>query len=151
MDNTFHKDLVAALGELPHISFDSQNPYFNASYLSLAGILNAVRPILRKHNLGIIQDIRTDSGSKELCVRTSIIHSSGQKLESSEARFPIPQYTPQGLGSVISYAKRYQLQTMLGIAGQDDDSEAAEAPLRKAKPAAAKPQKTASETDTIDF
>lgn len=144
MDNTFHKDLVAALGELPHISFDSQNPYFNAQYLSLAGILNAVRPILRKHNLGVIQDIRTDSASKELCVRTSIIHASGQKLESSEARFPIPQFTPQGLGSVISYAKRYQLQTLLGIAGQDDDSEAAEKPTRKAA------AKTATKVDDID-
>lgn len=144
---TFHKDLVAALSSLPALHFDATNPHFRSEYLSLSGLLNGIRPTLAKHNLAVSQDIRIDSGSKELCVRTSLLHASGQKLESSEARFPITQFTPQGIGSVQTYAKRYQLLSLLGISGdKDDDAEAAEAPTRK--PAA---KKSAANLGEIPF
>lgn len=132
----FHKDLVSALGSLPALHFDAFNPHFKSEYLSLSGLLNGIRPTLSKNNLVITQDIRIDSASKELCVRTALIHSSGQKLESSEARFPIPQFTPQGIGSVQTYARRYSALALLGVSGdKDDDAEAAEAPTRKTKKA----------------
>jgi hypothetical protein len=131
--NTFNQDLVSALSSLPALHFDATNPHFRSEYLSLSGLLNGIRPTLAKHNLAVSQDIRIDSAAKELCVRTALLHISGQKLESSEARFPIPQFTPQGIGSVQTYAKRYQLLSLLGISGdKDDDAETVEAPTRKA-------------------
>lgn len=128
----FNKDLVTALGSLPALHFDATNPHYKNQYLSLSGLLNGIRPTLSKNNLAVTQDIRIDSASKELCVRTALLHISGQKLESSEARFPIIQYTPQGVGSVLTFAKRYQLLAVLGISGEkDDDAETVESPARK--------------------
>jgi hypothetical protein len=124
-ENSFHKDLVAAFGDMPHITYDSENPHFRSAYLSLSGLLNAVRPVLKKHNLGVTQDVRTDSNSKEIVIVTTLLHESGQKAESSQLRLPVPQFTPQGLGSVITYARRYSLLTVLGVAGEDDDAESA--------------------------
>lgn len=132
-ENTFYKDLVACLGSLPALHFDATNPHFKSDYLSLSGLLNGIRPTLAKFNLCLSQDVRIDSGAKELCIRTSLIHSSGQKLESSEARFPITNYTPQGIGSVQTYARRYCALALLGVSGDaDDDGQAAQPAPKKA-------------------
>jgi hypothetical protein len=124
-ENTFHKDLVSAFSSMPHITYDAQNSHFKASYLSLSGLLNAVRPVLGKYNLGITQDVRTDSNAKEVVIVTTLVHTSGQKAESSQLRIPVAQFTAQQLGSSITYGRRYSLLSMLGVAGEDDDGEAA--------------------------
>jgi hypothetical protein len=53
-----------------------------------------------------------------------VTHSSGQWFRSSYPVRPV-QATPQGLGSAITYARRYALMAMVGIAPEDDDGEAA--------------------------
>ena len=147
-ENSFHKDLVGAFSDMPHITYDSTNPHFKSDYLSLSGLLNAVRPVLKKYNLCVTQDVRTDSNAKEIVIVTTLLHTSGQKAESSQLRLPVPNFTPQGLGSVITYARRYSLLTFLGVAGEDTDGEPV-AP--KTHSAAAKSKKTADIDDGIPF
>ena len=75
-----------------------------------------------------------------MLLRTSVFHTSGELLCSD---LPIPLKTEgranywQGLGSAITYARRYSLLAIYGLAGEDDEAEAAPAPAAKAKPAAA--------------
>ena len=96
------------------------NPYYKSKYAPLDEVLNTVRPILGKYGLSFFQNQITDENGK-LGVITILLHSSGEFLES-DAIFAAPEKnTPQGLGSVSTYLRRYQLSSVLGIASEDDD------------------------------
>jgi hypothetical protein len=73
-----------------------------------------------------------------------LIHESGEELSFGKLFVPCTKQDAQGYGSAITYARRYQLQTALGIAPEDDDGNAASAsaprtPLKFGYPASAKP------------
>lgn len=121
------KNIYAALIDfqksLKPLEKDAENPFFKSSYLTLAGILESVLPVLTKCGLGIIQPMRVEAGSTIL--RTVLVHSSGETIESEIILPTNPD--PQKMGSLITYYKRYQLQAMLGISSveEDDDANAA--------------------------
>lgn len=149
MDNTFNKDLVACLSDIPVIHKDAVNPFYSSKYLTLDAIINTIRPIFKKHNLCFMQNIWA-VGDGMAC-RTTIRHISGDSIQSDVLIFPCAQKDPQKIASLITYLKRYQLGAFLGIStDSDDDANAvAEAPVRKAK--AGKPPAPAAPTDEIDF
>ncbi len=121
--------LVKALGELTNPPNSAVNPYFKSKYAPLPDILNHVRPVLKKNGLCVMQDAS---------VTTRIFHSSGEWIES-EKLFLVPQKDdPQGHGGAITYARRYQLASMLGISSEDDD-DANYASQPSEKPQAQKP------------
>jgi hypothetical protein len=113
------KALVKFHQQLKPISKDAKNPFFGSDYLTLSGILDAVRPILTSCDLAVMQSIKVDSGINILI--THIIHASGQSL-TSEMILPSIQ-DAQKFGSLITYYKRYQLQAMLGISSTDEDDD----------------------------
>lgn len=97
---------------------------FSYRYASLASVLEAVRGPLAKAGLSIFQSPHfAESG--RLCVTLLLMHKSGQFLEDTFS-MPVAQQTPQGIGSIISYARRYQLLSCLGLATDDDDAQEAE-------------------------
>jgi hypothetical protein len=111
--------LVAMQAEAKHANFDSKNPHFKSKYASLSEVIDTVRPVLAKHGLAVIQlpAFRTDIGHV-LCTR--IVHESGEWIEDEMRLNPIKD-DPQGLGSSITYAKRYSLPGVCLIASEDDD------------------------------
>src|SRR5882757_1561866 len=115
--------------EISNPIFDSVNPHFKNKYASLAAIRNAVLPCMNKHGICVMQDIqRTEKGIQ--CV-TSFTHVSGEKYISHALEIPVIKYDAQALGSAITYARRYQLQTLVSIVGDsDDDAEAAVQPIK---------------------
>lgn len=119
-DNTVElfKSLVSAQAEFTTVPFDKKNPHFGNQYASLSATQEMVRPILGKHNLAIVQSIESVDNVYHL--ETRLIHSSGEFI-GSYLRLLIGKQDMQGLGSAITYAKRYSLQTMLGISGDEDD------------------------------
>jgi hypothetical protein len=136
------KDLATALalaqGEMENPAFDTANPFFKSRYASLAAVLNTVRPVLAKHGIGVLQDLYT-APEGVACV-TTLSHSSGEWWESSVLVMPVSKPDAQGFGSAATYARRYALQAVVGVAGEDDDD--AESAVRRqdtAKPAAAAP------------
>jgi hypothetical protein len=95
-------------------------------YADLAEIIEHVRPTLAKHELAFVQLTARGEGSNTLVTR--LLHKSGQYLEST---YPLPaQAAAQEMGSAITYARRYSLCAILGIAADEDDdgSKATEAP-----------------------
>ena len=135
MTTTLSSSLVAALGELENVQKNATNPHFRNRYASLDAILDAVRPVLKKHGLAISQEPLSDEG--RVGVTTRIIHSSGESTTST-LLLPVQQSTAQGYGSALTYARRYSLASVLGIAADDDDDgEVASSPPRK--PTAAQP------------
>lgn len=127
--------LAAAQGQMAHAAKDSKNPHFKSSYASLASVLDAIREPLSAHGLAIVQHpSRTEGGL--VCVETILLHKSGEFV-SSVLSAKAAQDTPQGIGSTITYLRRYGLMAVVGVAADDDDGEAASRPApRREIPAA---------------
>lgn len=121
---------------------------YSYSYADLASILAAVRLALSENGLAIVQIITWGEGHSWLVTR--LLHSSGQSIEST---YPLREYDrPQEMGSALTYARRYSLTALLGIAAEeDDDGQAAEngvpreeAPRTQPPPRASFPKTAAS-------
>lgn len=122
------------------------------SYADLASIRDACKEPLKAAGLAVVQSATTDdSGRVELT--TLITHASGQWLVSGPLRATPDKATPQGVGSSITYLKRYAISAALNIATEDDDGASAEKgtkgkPAPQSKPAAA-PKKAKPNAITV--
>lgn len=116
------KALAAAQGELENASKVANNPHFKSKYADLAEIINTVRPVLSKHGLSIVQFPAFADGLA--VVETILLHESGEFLAGGCAA-PVSKQDAQGVGSAITYLRRYSLAAACGIAQQDDDAESA--------------------------
>jgi hypothetical protein len=113
---------------------DSTNPHFKNKYADLASVWDACRKALTDNGLSVVQFTETNYGEGCALV-TMLLHSSGQSIKGS---LPLPQgKNMQELGSALTYARRYGLAAMVGVAPEDDDGNAAvatERPVVEAKP-----------------
>ena len=143
-ESQLNASFVKALGELRNVAKNAVNPHFRNRYASLDAILDDVRPILAAHNLGLSQEPLFEDGKAGVVTR--IIHSSGE-YRASILLLPVKDQTAQGVGSALTYAKRYAISSILGItADDDDDGELASKPAVakigfKAEAPKAKPEK----------
>jgi hypothetical protein len=110
-------DLVKAIGELKAVKKDSKNPFLKNKYASLDAIIEAAKPILFANNLCLFQAV-TDG------VETTLLHNSGEWISSDVMTIPAEQSkglsAAQARGVAITYCKRYQLASMLGISTEED-------------------------------
>ena len=112
--------LVEALSELQNPTFDSVNPHFNSKFLSLAGMLNAVKPVLSKYGLVMLQPASTMNGMVQ--VQTVFLHVSGQQIAFPALGLPISDKTSaQACGAMVTYLRRFSACSALGVAGESDD------------------------------
>ena len=102
---------------------DSSNPFFKSRYADLASCWDACRKPLTDNGLAVIQTIET--GETRAVLVTTLCHESGEWVKSY---CPIltKDDSPQGQGSGITYARRYALAAIVGLAQIDDDAEAAQ-------------------------
>jgi hypothetical protein len=115
--------LSKAQGVMKHAIKDSNNPHFKSKYADLTSCLEAVREPLSKHGLAIVQlPSRSAEGLVELT--TMLIHESGQWIGST-ASTRIAKDDAQGMGSALSYLRRYCLMSITGLGADDDDGEQA--------------------------
>lgn len=114
--------LAKAQGEMEGAAKGNVNPHFKSKYADLASVWDACRGPLSKNGLSVLQPVSAD-GAK-VTVTTILAHSSGEWLEES-LTMTAQQNTPQGVGSAITYGRRYGLASMVGIAPEDDDGNAA--------------------------
>ena len=127
MKNIYTK-LAAVKKEIGAISKDSTNPFFKSKYFDINGLLKHVEPLLDKNGLLLLQPI-TDG----LVCSQIIDVENGDKVESSIQMASLSD--PQKMGSMITYYRRYTLQSLLGLQAEDDDanaaSKASQAPEKK--------------------
>lgn len=109
---------------------DSINPHFKSKFSNLTSVWESMRIPFTSNGLTVWQDITTCD--KTVSVTTKVVHSSGQWVEFGPLTIPLAKFDAQGVGSATSYAKRYALCAALGIVSDDDDDgEAATAPIRQ--------------------
>ena len=116
--------LCLAQAEMGGAIKDSNNPFFKSSYADLTSVIKAIKEPFAKYGLSFVQLPVTSAGGNGVGVSTMLMHKSGQWLQG-EYLLPMDKVTPQGAGSAITYARRYALQSLVGIPSVDDDSELA--------------------------
>lgn len=126
---------------------DSSNPFFKSTYADLASVWDACREPLTSNGLSIIQT--TEMVDMKPILKTLLVHDSGEWVAGVYPIIPMrqaqgvgwtPSEDPQSMGSAVTYARRYTLAAMVGIAPEDDDGEAAMG-REKDKPKDKKPEK----------
>lgn len=114
--------LIKAQAMMGTASKDSTNPHFRSRYADLASVRDAVHEPFAKNCLGFTQ-IPTVAGDR-VSVQTILFHESGEWM-SSTLSLLIGDESPQAVGSAITYARRYSLMAIAGVAPEDDDGSAA--------------------------
>lgn len=117
------KALAKAQMEMGKAIKESTNPAFRSKYADLGNVMDACLPALNKYGIAVIQPFVTDDINGK-AVKTVLIHEGGETLECAVPLI-IGKNDMQGLGSAITYARRYGLMAMAGIAPEDDDGNAA--------------------------
>lgn len=116
--NELAKSLSNAQGIMIPASKDSNNPFFKSKYADLAAVWSVCREPLSKNGLAISQ--HANSEGNIVTVETLLLHTSGQWL-LSRLSMTSKDSSPQAIGSCITYARRYSLSSILGIASEEDD------------------------------
>ena len=98
---------------------------YSYSYADLASIREACREPLKAAGLAVVQSATTDDDGR-VVMTTLITHSSGQWMIIGPLKATPDKATPQGVGSSITYLKRYAISAALNIATEDDDGASAE-------------------------
>jgi hypothetical protein len=114
--------LAKAQAEIEGATKSSENPHFRNRYADLGAVWEAIRAPLTKHGLSVVQFPRACEMGVE--VETTLLHTSGQFMSDTLA-LPVLKRDAQGFGSAITYARRYSLMAVAGIAPVDDDGNAA--------------------------
>ena len=121
-----HKNVFAALAaaqaEMGKAIKESSNPAFRSKYADLGNVMDACLPALNSHGIALLQPPCEIDGARY--VKTILAHESGETLECAVPLI-IGKNDMQGYGSAVTYARRYGLMAMAGIAPEDDDGTAA--------------------------
>ena len=111
--------MVKARGQFPTIRKDRVNPHFKSRYADLATVIEAVTESLSVNGLVILQPTdETDTGTM---VETLIVHGESGEYIGSTYKLKMAKDDAQGKGAGLTYARRFALCSLLGIAADDDD------------------------------
>jgi len=115
--------MAKAQGAMGGAVKDSANPFFKSKYADLESVWGACRKQLAENEIAVFQ-LPSAAGNK-VAITTLLGHASGEwirntlTVESKDA-------SPQGIGSAITYTRRYGLSAMVGVYQTDDDGESAQ-------------------------
>lgn len=133
--------LLAAQKAITFASKDATNPHFKNKYADLPAVIDAVKGPLNEAGIFFIQS-PSPSDDGKLHLTTRLIHESGEWIEDT-AVTPLQKSDPQGVGSAITYMRRYSLAAITGLYQDDDDGNAAsgvgQKPQQQPKAQAMKP------------
>jgi hypothetical protein len=101
----------------------ASNPHFRSKYADLGSVMDACLPALNAHGIAVIQPTGEDEIGR--FVETRLIHGESGEQLSCWVPLIVSKNDMQGYGSAVTYARRYGLMAMAGIAPEDDDGNAA--------------------------
>lgn len=117
------KDLLSALSKAQlkfrPVAFDKVNPHFKSKFASLSAIEEMIKVPMAENGLCVSHFVGTNDKG-ELFLETLLGHVSGQWM-ASEFRLLLSKQDMQGLGSAVTYAKRYALSALLNVSSDEDD------------------------------
>lgn len=132
MNPELAKALLAVQQEAPKLQRDGINPHFGSEYVTLESLMQTVLPILNAHGVVLVQ------APAEGVLVTRLIHADTGEVEAARTPLMLTKQDPQSQGSAITYARRYALMAMLGLAADADDDGNAARPSTQPTSAAGK-------------
>ena len=115
--------LLAAQKAVGNAKKQATNPHFKSKYANLESVIEAVKDALNENGIAIIQTVGDTMGGTTR-VNTRLLHESGEFIEDT-ACAPITKQDAQGVGSAVTYLRRYSLAAICSITQEDDDGESA--------------------------
>ena len=114
-----YKTLLEIQKEIEPVAKTSDNPFYKSKYFDINALLEAVKPILSKHNVVLLQPLTHIEG--HTAIKTILVDTdTGDAIEETVPITENPD--PQKMGSAITYFRRYALQSLLGLQAEDDDA-----------------------------
>lgn len=117
------KSMAQAFPKIAGAIKGSVNPAFKSRYADLAAVVDAIKPALAEHGLWFTQI--TAPHDRGVYIETILMHESGEAMSLGTLVVPAMKPDAQGLGSALSYARRYSLMAAFGVPAEDDDGNAA--------------------------
>lgn len=141
-----HKSVYAALvvaqANMTKALKDTPNPHFKSKYADLANVQDACLPALNAQGIAVIQPTGEDESGR--FVETIFYHAESDTQIKCRVPLIVGKNDMQGYGSAVTYARRYGLMSLAGIAPEDDDGNAAAASAERAVSNAEQPAAKAS-------
>ena len=113
--------LAKAQAKIETAKKDITNSFYRSQYAGLPQVWEACRAALTSNGLSVVQC--TDTSEHGIVLETTLLHSSGQWISSVYPINPLPdkegRVTPQGIGSAITYSRRYSLMAIVGVVADD--------------------------------
>lgn len=123
---TEHKNIYSALcaaqQEFGQVTKGSSNPAFKSKYASLSDVANVIIPTLSRHGTAVLHYM---VGENLGAMRTEFVHAASETRISCDVPLLVDKSNMQGMKSATTYAKRIGLESLSGIAPEDDDGNAA--------------------------
>lgn len=119
--------LAAAQAELGGlVATDSTNPLYDNSYTSLKGVIGSIRGALNRQEMALVQ-APVPGLVGAVVIETMLIHGPSGEFIGSHCEMPVDSWDSHGVASAQTYARRYGLLSLMGLAqGPDDDGNAAQ-------------------------
>ena len=118
MEKTIYKKLLEAQKKIGAIKKDKTNPFFKSNYADINAYIDEVKPVLNECGLMILQPLTIRDG--KMAIKTIIVDDSGEEI-ASVVKLP-ENPDPQKMGSIITYFRRYAIQSLLFLQAEDDDA-----------------------------
>lgn len=110
--------ILAVQSDLKTVPKGQDNPYFKSKYFDVNDVIHAIRPLLSKHGLVVIQPLSYLEGKQHLVT----VVADPETGESMQFTTPLPENAdPQKMGAAITYFRRYALTSLFLIQGDEDD------------------------------
>ena len=105
----FHKHFTT-------VEKNEENPFHESTYASLSQILNVIRPILNEQGLVLMQMPVNGIKENSVCIKTRLIHVESQQFIETNSISVTPNKNDiQLFGSLMTYLKRYEITSLLGL------------------------------------
>lgn len=113
------KALLIAQKSIGAAKKSGKNPHFQSTFANLGDVMEACKTILNDNGITILQPIMGAT------LETMLLHETGEWMMSETPIVAKAPNDPQAMGSAITYARRYGLQSMVFIPAEDDDGQKA--------------------------
>jgi len=114
------KALAKAQAQIKPAVKDSENPHFRSKYADLSSVWDACRKPLTDNGLSVVQMPVDAPTPDSVALTTLLLHTSGEYI-SSTVSAPLTKKDAQGIGSALTYLRRYALSAIIGVVADDDD------------------------------
>ena len=122
--NEIVKALAKVQKEIKNPKKDANNPFFKSKYSTLDSVIETYKELCSQNDVVVMENPVSktlENGNTLIGIEVLLMHSSGQFINFDPYLLSPVKNDPQGIGSSITYARRYTLSSVFNIASEDDD------------------------------